>query len=108
MSANRKGVAIERQAALGGEHEVVLPGEQLTPTDPRQRRGDIRGHGHHTDLPRFRRGQLACRVARPHTDGQGVEVDIAPAQPEQLASAQAGERGGEEDRAVDLGGGRAD
>jgi hypothetical protein len=43
---------------------------------------------------------VAVAVAGAHADRGEAEVDVAPAQREQLAHAEAGQCGGEEDRAV--------
>jgi hypothetical protein len=45
-------------------------------------------------------GDGACA----YTDRRALEIDVSPAKREKLAAAQAGERGGEEDGAVHLGG----
>jgi hypothetical protein len=51
-------------------------------------------------LARPRSGQLAVRVARADADHGAGEVDVAPAQGQQLAATQAGERPGQEDGGV--------
>ena len=51
-------------------------------------------------LPDFGRSEHALGVARAHADRRAGEVDVAPAERKQLATAQPGERGRQEDRGV--------
>ena len=62
--------------------------------------GDLGRERHGADLARLRRRQLALGVARGRRAGTGRRSHVAPAQRDELAAAQAGERGGEEDRRV--------
>ena len=55
---------------------------------------------HRAHAAALRRRQRAGRVARGHADVLAREVDVAPAQRDELALAQSGERGQEEQRAV--------
>src|SRR4051794_21372382 len=57
-------------------------------------------HGDDADLARLRRDDLPVGEVATHTDGLAGEVDVAPAQREELAASQAGERGGENDGGV--------
>src|SRR3712207_8629557 len=53
-----------------------------------------------SDLAALRRCELAERIARAHAHGRVGEVDVAPAQRDELSLAQAGERRHQEDRRV--------
>ena len=93
---------------MPAEDEVVLVGEVLALAEPRERLGDLGRHRDRADLAGLRRGQVAVGVAGSDADGRAGEVDVSPAQRDELALAEAGERGGEEDRGVLLGLGGAD
>jgi hypothetical protein len=92
-------------AILAGEHEIVRPRELPAAREPADHVRDIL---HHRDRPRTARlwaTDLIARVALVHPDRLVLEVDVAPAERDQLAAAQPGERRRDEDRRVLLTGG---
>jgi hypothetical protein len=70
--------------------------------------GDLVDHRDDADLARLGRDELAVGEVGAHADGLAGEVDVAPAQREELAAAQSGEGGGEEDGGVLVVAGGAD
>ena len=86
---------VEVVATLAGEDDVVIANPVLPATEMRQPRGDVGREGHRADLAGLGRGPVAVVEAGAHADGAAGEVDVAPAQCEQLAHAQARERGGQ-------------
>jgi hypothetical protein len=83
-----QGRAVEMAAALAGQDEIVLRGQLVTLAEQRQRSGDLRRQRHRADLAALGRGQVTGREARPHADDVVGEVDLAPAQRDQLAPPQ--------------------
>ena len=106
--APAQGAAVLERAGRTDEDQVVVSRPPPAPPESGKRGRDVRRHRHGPHLARLRGGELALGVAGAHADHLAGEVDVAPAQSEQLAAAQAGERSGEEDRGVLLGRGRAD
>jgi hypothetical protein len=90
LEAAPQSPAVKRPSELVHEHEVFRRREVLPPADPVERGGCLVRERDAADLSRLRRG-LHTRAHRAF-DGQRVagEVDVAPAQREQLAKSQAG------------------
>ncbi len=108
LVAAPQGRRVEVAAELTGEDHVVVARPGLTLSEPGEGSGDVGGHRHGAAAARLGRAQDAVGDARAHADVRAGEVDVAPAQGDELAAAQAGERGGEEDRGVLLAVGGAD
>src|SRR5690348_1119700 len=72
-------------------------------SEARKRGGNVGCQGDRTDLAALRGRQAAAGVRAADADPGGGEVDVSPAQGDKLAAAEAGKRGGEEDRRVLLG-----
>ena len=83
-----------------GEDQAVLPRELLALRKPRERLSDLGRERHGSHLAGLRRGERASRVARADVHDAPGEVDVAPAQREQLAAAHARKGRGEEQRGV--------
>ena len=80
--------------------------------EPVEDAADLVGHRHRPGRPsRLRGAELAAHVVLPDANPGGGPVDVAPAQRDELALAQTGQRRGEPDGLVELledaGGGRA-
>ena len=93
---------------MPGKTRSSSPVELVALAEAREGLGDDGRERDRPDLAGLRRRQRALGVARGHADVSAREVDVAPAQCDELAAAQAGEGGGEVDRGVLLGRGGAD
>jgi hypothetical protein len=78
----------------------TLAGEASALAKARHYGRDFRSQRHGAGLAALGRGHLAGGEGRADAQGAGGEVDVAPAKRQQLAAAQAGERGGEVDDGV--------
>ena len=100
LSAGNGCAAHSRRVAaeFADEDEVVIAGEAFALAEPGERLATSGAIG--TDRT-FRTSAWSAALprARPHADRGAGEVDVAPAQREQLAAAQARERCGQVDRA---------
>jgi xanthine/CO dehydrogenase XdhC/CoxF family maturation factor len=76
------------------EDQVVRAWEEFTAVEPRERLGDGIDHRHRTARSVLRSAKFAVGVAGAHPDRLELQVDIAPAECQQLAHTQAGERRG--------------
>jgi len=92
-------------ADLAAEDEVFVAGEVLAALELRQAVGDLRDHRDAPDPLALRDLLGPIGVVVPDVDQVAEEVDIRPAQPDQLALAQSGERRGHVEGGVLLVGG---
>jgi hypothetical protein len=106
--ALRQRGAVEVAARDPDEDQVVVAGEELSLAEPGERLPDLRRHRNRADLAGLRRREVAVRVAGSDANGGAGEVDVSPAERDELALAEAGECCGEEDRCVLLGVRRSD
>lgn len=106
--ASPQGAWVEVAAEGGGEDGVLVAGLQLAAGEARELVGDLVDHGDDADLAGLRGDDLAVGEVAAHADGLAGEVDVAPAQREQLAAPQTGQSGGEDDGGVLVVGGATD
>src|SRR4051794_3634116 len=102
VEALANGVLMERLVEAEGEDEVLGSGAVVATAEPVEDDGDLVGHGDAAYALGLRGAVCVADVVAPHVHDAVAEVDVEPAKGAQLAHAQAGERGGDVDRAVEL------
>src|SRR5439155_16665271 len=100
LVASDKSTRIEVLAVRARQDEVLVGGPGVALAELGERLSDLRRHGDRAHLPGFRRRLLSGGDGRADADRVRREVDVAPAQGDQLAATQPGERRGEEQRCV--------
>ena len=103
VEALANGVLVEGLVEPEGEDEVLGPGAVVATAEAVQDDGDLVGHGDAAHALGLRGAVGVADVVAPHVHDAVGEVDVEPAEGAQLAHAQAGEGGGDVDRAVELG-----
>jgi hypothetical protein len=100
--------SVEIAPGQAGEHEVVVAGPAPAVRETRQDGGDVRRERHRTNATALRARETGPgeRAADAYT--LAMKSIVAPTEGDQLAAAEAGESGSEEDRGVLLRLGRAD
>ena len=95
--------AVKRLAGFGmAEHQLAIARVQGALPEIAESIGDTLRHRHRaTGSDRFRVSELAAHVGRDDADPARVEVDVAPAEPDQLALTKSGHRRGQIQRRLD-------
>jgi hypothetical protein len=104
----RKGRGIEVVAERARKDELVFAGEVLALAESGECLGYCRREWDGTDFAALGCGETAAGEGAADADAMCGEVDVAPAEGDEFASAQSGERRGEVDRGVLFGIGYAD
>ena len=91
---------VHERAGYAREDEVVVGRPALALTEPGERGNDVWGYRHRAPFAALGAREVALAEACRNADRRVGEVDVAPAQRDELAAAQAGECRGEEDRCV--------
>ena len=108
LVAAGEGRAVEVAARDAREDEVVVGRPVLAVGEPGEGGRDVGCHRDRADVAALRRREAAAGEGPADAHARGGEVDVSPAESDELAAAEAGERGREEDRRVLLGLGRPD